>query len=227
MYLIAIIFFFVFCFLFIFFELKYHRKLKLFFRTKYSFKRNLNKNIFLKRFLKKIFLFLAIVCFLIALIRPKIFKNNYFINKKKADIIFLLDVSNSMLSQDISPDRLEKSKFLINKILNHLKENDRVCLIPFAGNAYIQCPLTTNIHSFKKSLNQIDNYSISFQGTNLNQGLKKLIEILKEKELTNKIVLIFSDGEEVKRFQADISFKMSATKNEIQDFIDELIISQF
>jgi Ca-activated chloride channel homolog len=116
------------------------------------------------------------------------------ITRKGIDVLFALDVSNSMLSSDIQPNRLERAKNLILKI-QEANNNNKYGLMLFAGNAYMQMPLSTDMASFKLVTNAASVNSVPMQGTQITNALQLASTAFTNKELKYKTVVLISDGE--------------------------------
>lgn len=158
--------------------------------------KELIKNVsFFKKILKMILRFLAIVLLLIAVLRPQwgyVLKE---INRRGLDIFILLDVSKSMLSDDVKPNRLERAQREIKDLLKILK-GDRVGIIPFAGKAFVSCPLTLDYSTAKMFLDDISINTIPVGGTNFTEAINKALRSFSDKEDTDhNIIIIISDGE--------------------------------
>lgn len=117
------------------------------------------------------------------------------VKREGADIIVCLDVSNSMLAQDLSPDRLTRAKLALEKMIDML-EGDRLGIIIFAGEAYVQLPITTDYQSAKMFLSSINTGMVPIQGTNLADAINKGIESFGSDEGKNKAMIVISDGED-------------------------------
>ena len=114
------------------------------------------------------------------------------------DIYVLLDTSKSMLTEDIVPSRIERSKLIIEELLNSL-EGDRIGFIPFSSAAYIQMPLTDDYQLGKMFIDVIDTDMISGGGTDLAKAIKlavKSFEAISDRKESDKVIIILSDGEE-------------------------------
>lgn len=145
--------------------------------------------------LKNGFLIATIVFLVIAIANPQIGTKQEKIKGQGIDIMILLDVSNSMLAQDIQPNRLERAKFFIGKLLDNLK-NDRVGFVIFAGNAYLQVPITIDFASIKMNLPMIDPTQIPTQGTNIGEAVDLAGKSLGLTDSKNKAIVIVTDGED-------------------------------
>jgi Ca-activated chloride channel homolog len=117
------------------------------------------------------------------------------IQRQGVDVILVLDVSKSMLARDIQPNRLERAKQLINKLIDKLR-NDRVGLVLFAGRAYLQMPLTTDHASAKIYLNSASPESVPAQGTVIGEALTISNNAFGQKEKKYKTVVLVTDGED-------------------------------
>lgn len=145
--------------------------------------------------LKNGFLIATIVFLVIAIANPQIGTKQEKIKGQGIDIMILLDVSNSMLAQDIQPNRLERAKFFIGKLLDNLK-NDRVGFVIFTGNAYLQVPITIDFTSIKMNLPMIDPTQIPSQGTNIGEAVDLAGKSLGLTDSKNKAIVIVTDGED-------------------------------
>ncbi|WP_010135518.1 VWA domain-containing protein [Ochrovirga pacifica] len=148
-----------------------------------------------KTSLKYVFLALAIASFTIALVNPKIGTKLETVKREGVDIVFALDVSKSMLSEDIAPNRLEKAKQIILKTIDELG-SDRIGIIIYAGNSYPLLPITTDHAAAKLFLKNADPDMVSSQGTAINEALHSAINYYNNDEQTNKYLVILSDGED-------------------------------
>lgn len=138
---------------------------------------------------------LAIVTGIIALANLR--KPEQGSNEKKAgiDVMIALDVSKSMLSEDIKPSRLEKAKQCINLLLDQLGD-DRVGLVLFAGRAFLQMPLTADVAAAKLFVSNASTDVVSVQGTELGDALRLCDNSLDTKQKKYKAVVLISDGED-------------------------------
>lgn len=117
------------------------------------------------------------------------------LKKAGINLIICLDVSKSMMAEDIKPFRLKRAKLAISKIINSLG-SDRIGIVVFAGDAYLQLPLTSDHSAAKMYLDNISTDLIPVQGTNIANALELAIESFPEGSPTNKAVVIISDGED-------------------------------
>lgn len=117
------------------------------------------------------------------------------VKREGADLIVCLDVSNSMLAQDLSPDRLTRAKYALEKMIGML-EGDRLGLIIFAGEAYVQLPITTDYSAAKMFLNSIGTGMVPVQGTNITDAINKAVESFGSDEARNRAIILITDGED-------------------------------
>jgi Ca-activated chloride channel homolog len=110
------------------------------------------------------------------------------------DVFILLDVSNSMLAEDIKPNRIDKAKYQISNLINKLR-GDRIGLIIFAGQAYIQFPLTTDYSAANLFLSAVDVNSVPTQGTAIASALKLALQSF-DTLSTEKVIIAITDGED-------------------------------
>jgi Ca-activated chloride channel family protein len=114
--------------------------------------------------------------------------------RKSADLMILLDVSNSMLSQDLAPNRLENAKRALAQLIDNL-HGDRIGLIVFAGDAYVQMPITTDYSAAKLFLNTINTNMVPTQGTAIGAAIDLGMKSFDFKNGTGKAMIIITDGE--------------------------------
>jgi Ca-activated chloride channel family protein len=153
-----------------------------------------NQSLF-KSILKIVVLCLAVACFAMALVNPKIGTKLETVKRQGVDIVFAVDVSKSMLAEDVAPNRLEKSKQLVTQIINNLA-SDRVGIIAYAGKAFPQLPITTDYASAKMFLNNMNTDMLSSQGTAINEAIELAKTYYDNEEQTNRVLIIISDGED-------------------------------
>lgn len=143
----------------------------------------------------KIIIFSIAILFLsIALARPQIGARLKEVDKRGIEIIIALDVSNSMLAEDYSPNRLERAKLAVSKLVDKLKE-DRIGLVVFAGKSFVQLPITSDYISAKVFLNTISTNSIAVQGTALGEAINTSIKALGAETGNSKAIILITDGE--------------------------------
>lgn len=148
-----------------------------------------------KSVLKLLFFVIGISFLILALVNPKMGIKLKTIKREGVDVVFALDVSKSMLAEDIAPNRLEKSKQIISKIIDKLG-SDRVGIIIYAGNAYPLLPITTDHAAAKMFLQNASPDLVSSQGTAINDALNLAKTYYNNEEQTNRFLIIISDGED-------------------------------
>lgn len=146
-----------------------------------------------KPLLKFIILMVAYVFLIIGLADPMIGSKLEKVKREGIDLMLVLDVSNSMLAEDIKPNRLERSKMAISTLIDKL-QGDRLGIIIFAGNAYKQLPLTTDYSAARLFLSAIDNKVVPTQGTAIGEAIDMAVESFDDKQ-HNKAIVIITDGE--------------------------------
>ena len=145
---------------------------------------------------------LALTCLIIGLVNPKIGNKLETVKREGIDIIFAIDVSKSMLAEDVAPSRLEKSKQLVSQIINNLG-SDRIGIIAYSGSAFPVLPITTDYSVGKMFLQTMNPGMISAQGTSIDQAINLAITYIDKKDKTNKLLIIISDGEDHSNDAAD------------------------
>jgi Ca-activated chloride channel family protein len=153
-----------------------------------------NKSRF-KPILKVLFWGLAIAFLVLALVNPKIGSTTETVKREGVDIVFALDVSKSMLAEDIAPNRLEKSKQLVTQIINNLT-SDRIGIVAYAGSAFPQLPITTDYGSAKLFLQAMNTDMVSSQGTAINEAIELAQTYYNDESETNRVLFLISDGED-------------------------------
>ncbi len=117
------------------------------------------------------------------------------VRNEGSDVLVALDVSRSMLAQDVSPSRLGRAKDAVRWIAESLK-GDRIGLIVYAGDAFLQCPLTNDIGAFMMFLDSATPDSIPLQGTDIGRVLQEASRVFTKKSLTSKMLVLITDGED-------------------------------
>ncbi len=173
--------------------------------TKISKQQNILCNFSLtKQIIKTCLWILGITFFCIALLQPQWNKKEEIIEQQGRDVLIALDVSRSMLAQDYNPTRLQYAKKKIMKLVS-LLSSERVGLILFSGSAFVQCPLTHDIAAFSLFLQQVDAETISSGTTALDVAIKKSIDVFAAfPHRKNKLLLVFTDGEDFSSNLADV-----------------------
>ncbi|HLG34837.1 MAG TPA: VWA domain-containing protein, partial [Bacteroidia bacterium] len=144
--------------------------------------------------IKLILFLLANAAIILAAAGPQMGSRLEEVKRKGADIIIALDVSNSMKAEDIKPNRLERSKQAIVRLVDKL-EGDRIGIIVFAGQAYVQLPITTDYAAAKLFLSYIDTDIIPTQGTAIGAAIELAVNSFPQDIKHNKALVIITDGE--------------------------------
>lgn len=143
----------------------------------------------------KFFLYILIYSNLvIALANPQIGSKLEEVKRKGVDVMIALDLSNSMLAEDIKPNRLEASKRAISKFIEKLK-NDRIGLVVFGGQAYTQLPITTDFAAAKLFLSTVNTQMIPTQGTAIGEAIEQCSSAFNSESKTSKVIIVITDGE--------------------------------
>ena len=144
---------------------------------------------------KLLMLSLGISFLILGLVNPKIGTQLETVKREGVDIVFAIDVSKSMLAEDIAPNRLEKSKRLVSAIINQLV-SDRIGIIAYAAQAIPQLPITTDYGAAKMFLQALNTNMLSSQGTALDAALDLSGTYFDDEDQTNRVVFLISDGED-------------------------------
>jgi len=148
-----------------------------------------------KSSLKLMFFLLGITFLTLGLVNPKIGTKLETVKREGVDIVFAVDVSKSMLAEDIAPNRLEKAKRLVSEIINQLA-SDRIGIIAYAGQAFPQLPITTDYGAAKMFLQNMNTDMLTSQGTAINEAIDLATTYYDDEEQTNRVLFIISDGED-------------------------------
>lgn len=130
----------------------------------------------------------------IGLSRPQIGAKLKEHETKGAEIMIALDVSNSMLAEDYSPNRLERAKLAISRLVDKLRD-DRIGLIVFAGNSFVQLPITTDYVSAKMFMNSISTESVPVQGTAIGEAINTAMRSFSSQSEKSRAIIVITDGE--------------------------------
>lgn len=168
-----------------------------------------------KGVLKLVVLAMAVVCFCIALVNPKVGTKLETVKREGVDIVFAIDVSKSMLAEDVAPSRLEKAQQLTAQIINNLV-SDRVGIIAYAGKAVPQLPITTDYAAAKMFLQNMNTDMLSSQGTAIDEAIQLSRTYFNDAEQTNRVLVIISDGEDHNDLNLDVA--KAAAKEGIKIF---------
>lgn len=152
------------------------------------------KSVF-KSVLKVSFLLLGLASLIIALANPKIGTKMETVKREGIDIVFAIDVSKSMLAEDMAPNRLDKTKQIVSQIINQLG-SDRIGMVAYAGSAFPVLPITTDYGVAKMYLQGMNTDMVSSQGTSLEDAIKLSANFFDKGNATNKLIILVSDGED-------------------------------
>lgn len=147
-----------------------------------------------KGWVRTIITTVALFFFLVGLARPQIGAKLSEHEARGAEIMICLDVSNSMLAEDYSPNRLDRAKLAISRIVDRLQD-DRIGLIVFAGSSFVQLPITTDYVSAKMFLNTIDTQSVPIQGTAMGDAIFTALRSFSAQSEKSRAMILITDGE--------------------------------
>ncbi len=145
--------------------------------------------------LKSIIIFFTIIFLVIGLVNPKVGTELKTVKREGVDIVFAVDVSKSMLAEDIAPNRISKAKRLVSELINKLV-SDRVGIIAYASTAVPVLPITTDFNSAKMFLESLNTEMLSSQGTSIVEAIELSRGYFDDDNQTNRVLCILSDGED-------------------------------
>lgn len=145
---------------------------------------------------KNIFLVAVFVFSLLALIRPQWGFQWQEVKRQGIDILVVIDTSKSMLTQDVKPNRLQRTKFAVQDLLKKLK-GDRIGLIAFSGESFLICPLTVDYGGFQVSLKDLNVDTVPRGGTNLAKAINEAIKDYDKTSSEHKAIIIITDGDDL------------------------------
>jgi len=151
--------------------------------------------------LKYIIYCLAVFFIVVASARPQWNREVQIVKKEGIDIVICIDVSKSMDAEDIQPSRIERAKDQISLFIDQLR-GDRIALVAFAGESFVQCPLTNDYGAAKLFLSLLDTETVPSYGTDIGGALEKAITLFGEKD-KHKVIMVFSDGEDLEENALD------------------------
>lgn len=140
-------------------------------------------------------LLLGLAMLILGLVNPKIGTKVEKVKREGIDIVFAVDVSKSMLAEDLAPNRLEKSKQLVSQIINNLG-SDRIGIIAYSGSAFPVLPITTDYNIAKMFLQSMNPGMISSQGSNLDEAIELTEKYFEGSGNTSKLLIMVTDGED-------------------------------
>ena len=170
----------------------------------------------LRRHAKFILMMLALGLLILVLARPQYGTRNEEVKRSGIEVAIAVDVSNSMLCQDVSPSRLEKSKMIVSKLVEQFDE-DKVELVAFAGSAITLLPMTSDYVSAKMFLDQLNPATISIQGTNVAEAITRATAGFSKKTNVGRALILITDAEDNE--EGAIEAAKQAKKEGIQIFV--------
>ncbi len=159
------------------------------------------------RVVKNTMLFLSMLLVGIALARPQWGETEERVDRKGDDVVFLMDASKSMLASDVTPSRLERAKMAVLDFV-HRHAGGRVGLVAFAGDAFLQCPLTLDYDAFEESIRDLDTDSVLVPGTDIASALFAGSRAFDKAE-RRKVLVLVTDGEDLQRIGIDAAKKLA------------------
>ena len=148
-----------------------------------------------KQRLKTALIIVALLLGLFSLVRPQWGFHWEKVKRKGIDIRIAIDTSKSMLADDVKPNRLERSKLAVKDMVKKLY-SDRIGLIAFAGDAFLQCPLTVDYSGFMLSLDSLSTDTIPKGGTSISAAIREAIKVYEKEQKKYKILVLITDGED-------------------------------
>lgn len=149
----------------------------------------------LKSTVKLVLGLMAVIALALAVVNPLIGTKMETVKREGIDIVFAIDVSKSMLAEDVAPSRLEKSKQVVSQIINQLA-GDRIGIVAYAGSAFPVLPITTDYGVAKMYLQSLNTNMVSSQGTSLDEAIETATGFFDKESKTSKLVILISDGED-------------------------------
>ena len=144
--------------------------------------------------IKNVFTILIFTLLIIGIANPQVGTKMEEVKREGVDLMIAIDLSNSMLAEDIKPNRLEKAKLAISRLIDKL-EGDRIGLIVFAGEAYVQLPITTDYSAAKLFLSTVNTNIVPTQGTEIAKAIDLSVQSFDMENVQNKAIIIITDGE--------------------------------
>jgi Ca-activated chloride channel family protein len=162
-----------------------------------------------KNILKFGLILLSLMFLILAAANPQVGTKMEEVKQSGIDVFILLDVSNSMRAEDIKPNRLERAKYQISDLISKLR-GDRIGLIIFAGEAYVQIPLTTDYSAANLFLSAVDFNSVPTQGTAFAAALSLALKSFEKEAPTEKVIIVITDGED---HEGDLNSALTEASN--------------
>ena len=167
--------------------------------------------------IKNILTILIFILLIIGITNPQVGTKMEEVKREGVDLMIAIDLSNSMMAEDIKPNRLERAKLAISRLIDKL-EGDRIGLIVFAGEAYVQLPITTDYSAAKLFLSTVSTNIVPTQGTEIAKAIDLSIQSFDMKNAQNKAIIIITDGES----HDEKAIESSAQANELGIFVHTL-----
>lgn len=174
-----------------------------------------------KRNLKLVMRLMAFGCFVIALARPQLGKSMQEVKVQGVELMVAVDVSNSMLAEDVKPSRLQHAKSELSRLMDALS-GDKVGLVAFAGSAVVLSPLTVDKGSLKMFIDGLSTESVETQGTNVTKALQEATDAFDrggvdsdDTHKTTRVILIVSDGEDQEKGALELAKKLAGEGTKI------------
>lgn len=164
-----------------------------------------------RRVLKGILLLGTLAALVVALARPQWNARPREVSVLGRDVCFVIDVSRSMLAEDLAPNRLERAKLWMKDVVTILR-GDRVALVAFAGTAAVKCPLTNDYAFFRQSIEELSPASVARGGTLIGDAVRVALDEVFEKDATYKDIILITDGEDQESFPIEAA-KDAAERN--------------
>ncbi|MDR3111922.1 MAG: VWA domain-containing protein [Elusimicrobiota bacterium] len=207
MYLLFLIVIPILCIFFFYAFQKRKRDLFLFIsKAKFSSLSNVKLHAYVTKY---VLIITALIFMILALARPQFGKKEQTTTRQYSDIVIALDVSKSMLSEDVKPSRLEKAKIMISSIIE-TNPDDKIGIIAFAGSAMWQCPMTHDLVALKMFLQEIAVGTIPLGGTQISGAISLAAKALENKPAKSKTLILISDGED---HDSQVKEALSLAKN--------------
>lgn len=149
-----------------------------------------------RRWAKQALFIAGVGCLFVALARPQAGFRWEETHRKGLELLFAVDTSKSMLAEDVKPNRLTRAKFAVNDLVNKLN-GDGVGLVAFAGNAFLQCPITLDYDAFRESLDALDTSVIPRGGTDIASAIREAQATFKTRTEKEHILVLLTDGEDL------------------------------
>ena len=140
----------------------------------------------------------AVAAFLLlAVLEPQLGEEQVKVERRGVDVVFCLDVSRSMLAQDVDPNRLERARRDVVSLADVLTAGDRVGLVAFAGQARLVVPLTHDVDSFRELLRGVDTETVMVGGSDLAAAIRKGLELVDDDGTQTAVIVLLTDGEDL------------------------------